>query len=179
MYGIAYQEVDKRYPSLSKEEKDFRANVISMSAIRFYILKYNQTKDFTFFPDESISFEGETGPYVQYAYARIQSIIEKSQEEVEMDVDFSLLDTESEIKVINQLDYFPEVIGNAVNNYDIHLLTDYLLDLAQKFNSFYSSCQVINENKNLEKARLFLIHCVQIVIKTGLEILGIEVLKKM
>ncbi|TXT53240.1 MAG: hypothetical protein BAJALOKI2v1_1100002 [Promethearchaeota archaeon] len=94
-------------------------------------------------------------------------------------MDFSLLDTESEIKVINQLDYFPEVIGNAVNNYDIHLLTDYLLDLAQKFNTFYSSCQVINENKNLEKARLFLIRCVQIIIKTGLEILGIEILKNM
>ncbi|TXT56375.1 MAG: Arginine--tRNA ligase [Promethearchaeota archaeon] len=180
MYEIAYQEVDKRYPGLSKEEKDFRANVISMSAIRFYILKYNQNKDFTFFPDESISFEGETGPYVQYVYARIQSIIEKSQEKVNPEIKSGLFKTDIEKKVINQLNYFPEIIENAASSYDIHLITEYLLNLAQKFNSFYTSCQVIGDDKPLERARLLLIRCVQIVIKIGLEqVLGITTLKNM
>lgn len=180
MYQLAYEEVGERYPELSEEEKKYRARVIGMSAIRFYILKYNQNKDFTFFPDESISFEGETGPYVQYVYARIQSIIEKSRENIDPEIHSGLFETDIEKKVINQLNYFPEIIENAAKNYDVHLVTEYLLTLAQKFNSFYTSCQVIGDDTSLERARLLLIQCVQIVIKIGLEqVLGITTLKNM
>jgi len=180
MYQLAYEEVGERYPELSEEEKKYRARVIGMSAIRFYILKYNQNKDFTFFPDESISFEGETGPYVQYVYARIQSIIEKSRENIDPEIHSGLFETDIEKKVINQLNYFPEIIENAAKNYDVHLVTEYLLTLAQKFNSFYTSCQVIGDDTSLERARLLLIRCVQIVIKIVLEqILEITTLKNM
>ncbi|MFO8020570.1 MAG: arginine--tRNA ligase [Promethearchaeia archaeon] len=179
MKVIAYEEVNKRYPDLSDEKKLERAEIIGMGALRFFILKFNPMKDFVFNPEESISFEGETGPYIQYCYARIQSIIEKSELDVQSTVDFQLLTHEKELRVIKLLNYFPEIVQEAADNYNIHLIPQYLLDLTQEFNSFYSSCPVISNNKELQKSRLYLIKCVQIVVKCGLNLLGIEVLKEM
>ncbi len=79
MENLAFEEVNKRYPELSKKEKSYRAKIIGISALKFFILKYNPKSDFIFKPKESISFEGETGPYIQYCFARIQSIINKSK----------------------------------------------------------------------------------------------------
>ncbi|KKK76323.1 hypothetical protein LCGC14_2864820, partial [marine sediment metagenome] len=76
--NLAYKEVDTRYPEITKKEKQFRANIIGMSALKFFILKFNPKSDFVFNPKESISFEGETGPYVLYCFSRIESIILKS-----------------------------------------------------------------------------------------------------
>ncbi|MHA1149650.1 MAG: arginine--tRNA ligase [Promethearchaeota archaeon] len=179
MEDLAYEEVKQRYPKLSEDQKSFRAMVIGMSALRFFILKYNPKSDFIFNPKESISFEGETGPYIQYCYARIQSIISKSTEEISLDVDFLLLKHEKELKLIKQLNYFPEIVERAIETYGIHLIPQYLLTLCQAFNSFYSTCIVISENKDLERVRLLLIWCVQIVIKIGLNLLGIETLEEM
>ena len=136
-------------------------------------------KGFVFKPDESISFEGETGPYIQYCYARIASIISKSGKQINTDINWDLLNHEKERFLIKQLVYFPEVIDTSEKTYNIHLIPQYLLNLCQAFNSFYTSCQVISDNKDLEKARLLLIYCVQVVIKAGLSILGIETLDKM
>ncbi|MFX0106160.1 MAG: arginine--tRNA ligase [Candidatus Hodarchaeota archaeon] len=177
--NLAFIEVSKRYPELDDKEKKNRANIIALSAVIFYILKYNHTKGFLFKPDESLSFEGETGPYIQYCYARIASIIEKSEQKIDSNINWQLLADEKEEFLIKQLTYFPEIIDTAEKTYNIHLIPQYLLSLCQAFNSFYTSCQVISENKELEKARLLLIYCVQIVIKTGLDILGIETLDKM
>jgi arginyl-tRNA synthetase len=176
---LAYNEVDKRYPDLINSEKKIRAEKISLAAVIFYILKYNPAKGFIFRPDESISFEGETGPYIQYCYARIASIISKSGKKISTDINWDLLFHEKEKSLIKELVYFPEIIDVSEKTYDIHLIPQYLLSLCQSFNSFYTSCQVISENKELEIARLLLIKCVQIVIKIGLDILGIEVLDKM
>jgi len=179
MQSLAYHEVDKRYPNLSKKEKDKRANTIGMSALRFFILKISPKSDFVFDPEESISFEGETGPYVQYVYARIESIIEKSSLKIDPSIDPKLLNDIKELDLIKYLNYFPEMVDTAAKNYEIHLIPQYLLHLCQIFNSFYTKCPVIQENKELEKARLLLIRCVQIVIKTGLNLIGIESLKEM
>ena len=176
---LAFDEVDKRYPELPKEEKSYRAKIIGDAALRFFILKYNPKSDFIFNPKESLSFEGETGPYIQYCYARIQSIIDKSIEKIDLEIDFELLIHEKEIKLIKQLNIFPEIVEVSLRIYGIHLIPQYLLTLCQLFNSFYSDCQVISENKELEKARLLLIKCVQIVIKIGLKLLGIEKLEEM
>ena len=177
--NLAYGEVDKRYPELSKEEKDRRARIIGMAALKFFILKYNPKSDLVFNPKESISFEGETGPYIQYCYARIQSIINKSGENIDLTINFELLEHEKELVLIKQLNYFPEIVESVLKTYDIHLIPQYLLALCQTFNSFYTHCQVISENKDLEKARLLLIKCVQIIIKIGLNLLGIESLDEM
>ncbi|MFX1502141.1 MAG: arginine--tRNA ligase [Promethearchaeota archaeon] len=173
---LAFDEINKRYPDLNDKEKKRRAEIIGLAAIIFYILKYNPVKGFIFKPDESISFEGETGPYIQYCYARIVSIISKSRKQISTDINWDLLNHEKERFLIKQLVYFPEVIDTSEKTYNIHLIPQYLLTLCQAFNSFYTSCQVISDNKELEKARLLLIYCVQIVIKTGLNILGIETL---
>ena len=177
--NLAFDEVNMRYPDLNENEKKIRAEKIGLAAIIFYILKYNPVKGFVFKPDESISFEGETGPYIQYCYARIASIISKSGEEISTNINWDLLVHEKETILIKQLVYFPEIIEESEKKYNIHLIPQYLLSLCQAFNSFYTSCQVITDNKELEKARLLLIYCVQIVIKTGLDILGIETLDNM
>ncbi len=177
--NLAFIEVNKRYPNISASEKSRRAEIIGLGALKFFILKYSAGKGFTFKPDESISFEGETGPYIQYCYARIASILSKSEISVSSDINWDILGHENEINLIKQLNSFPEIMSSAEQTYNVHLIAQYLLILCQAFNSFYTSCQVISDNKDLEKARLLLIHCVQIVIKIGLNILGIETLDKM
>ncbi|MHA1293909.1 MAG: arginine--tRNA ligase [Promethearchaeota archaeon] len=179
MSKLAYKEINKRYPNIPEKEKLRRAEIIGKSAIKFFILKYNPKNDFIFNPKESISFEGETGPYIQYCYARIQSIIEKSKEKIGLNVNFNLLTHEKEYELIKNLNYFPEILESAIKTYGIHLIPQYLLVLGQTFNSFYAICPVISNNKELERARLLLIKCVQIVIKIGLNLLGIDVLDNM
>ncbi|MFW9829168.1 MAG: arginine--tRNA ligase [Candidatus Thorarchaeota archaeon] len=177
--NLALIEVNKRYPNIDEAEKSRRANIIGLAAIKFFILKYNATKGFVFKPDESISFEGETGPYIQYCYARIESILSKSKIRVNPQIKWELLVHRNELDLIKQMTYFPEIIDSAEKTYSVHLIAQFLLTFCQTFNSFYSSCQVISEDKELESARLLLIKCVQIIIKIGLNILGIETLDKM
>ncbi|MHA1764145.1 MAG: DALR anticodon-binding domain-containing protein, partial [Promethearchaeota archaeon] len=129
--------------------------------------------------NESISFEGETGPYIQYCYARIESIIRKSKETISTCSNLTVLTHEKERSLINKLTYFPEIIERAAKSYELHLIPQYLLNLCQDFNSFYAVCPVISEEKELEKARLVLIRCVQIIIEIGLNLLGIKTLKEM
>ncbi len=179
MHQLAFKEVHERYPNLSEEEKKYRAEVIGNSALRFFILKYSPKSDFIFNPNESISFEGETGPYIQYCYARIESIISKSSQDIKSRIKSSLLKHEKELHLLKILHSFPEIVEQAVNTYSIHLIPQYLLTLCQSFNSFYDSCKVLSDDKVLERARLLLIKCVQIVIKIGLTILGIETLDNM
>ncbi len=176
---LAYEEVNKRYPELIEEKKKERAKSIGMAALSFFILKFNPKSDFIFNPKQSISFEGETGPYIQYCYARIESIITKSKGLIDLNIKWDLIEHEKEISLVKQLNYFPEIIDSITRNYNIHLIPQYLLALCQAFNSFYSSCQVLSDNKDLEKTRLLLIRCVQIVIKIGLDILGIDTLNQM
>ena len=176
---LAFEEVNKRYPSLSEEKKAYRAEIIGMAALKFYILKFSAIKGFTFNPEESISFEGETGPYILYCNARINSIISKSGRDIDLNVKWELLNHQTELLLLKHLTYFPEIISSAEKSYNIHIIPQYLLSLCQSFNSFYSTCLVISENKELEKARLLLIKCIQIVIKIGLNILGIEILDQM
>ncbi len=177
--NLAYKEVDTRYPEITKKEKQFRANIIGMSALKFFILKFNPKSDFVFNPKESISFEGETGPYVLYCFSRIESIILKSSEEITPNIQWDLLNEQIELDLIKQLNYFPEIVEKTAKKYSIHLIPQYLLTVCQLFNSFYSFCQVITDDKELERARLFLIKCVQNIIKIGLNILGIETLDRM
>jgi arginyl-tRNA synthetase len=179
MNNLAYKEVNIRYPELSEEQKRYRSQVIGMGALKFFILKFNPRSDFVFNPEESISFEGETGPYIQYCYARIQSILDKAEQKVDINVNYDLLQHEKELNLINILNYFPEILDSAAKLYDIHLIPQFLLGLCQSFNTFYTSCRVLSNEKELEKARLLLIKCVQIIIKIGLNILGIETLDEM
>jgi len=124
---LAYEEVNKRYPELIEKKKKERAKSIGMAALSFFILKFNSKSDFIFNPKESISFEGETGPYIQYCYARIESIITKSKELIDLNIKWDLIKHEKELRLVKQLIYFPEMLDSITRNYNIHLIPLYLL----------------------------------------------------
>ncbi|GAI16960.1 unnamed protein product, partial [marine sediment metagenome] len=147
VYNLAKKEILKRYNDLNEEEIEKRSRIIGQAALRFYILKYDPKKDFTYYPDKSISFEGDTGPYIQYVYARIQSIINKTEVEIDPDIDFSLLKHKTEKELIFNLYQFPEILKEAAESYKPHLMCQYLLNLSQKFNAFYDNCPVISSDE--------------------------------
>ena len=175
----AAKEIKKIYKKISKKELDNRAEAIGMAAIKFFILKYDSLKDFVFNPKDSLSFEGETGPYVQYTHARISSVLRKYTKKVTDNVNYSMLDNEEEKAIIKVLQNFPEVIEKAAEEYKPNFVTRYLLDLSQAFNEYYHKHQILQDDKELEKARILLVSCVKQVLKIGLELLGIEAPKIM
>lgn len=179
MKKAALLEIEKRYPELDKEEAEKRAEMIGMSAIKFFILKFDSLKDFIYNPKESLSFDGETGPYVQYTHARCASILRKYSDEVISDIDYSLLDTEEDKKIMKLLEEFPKCIENAALEYKPSIITRNLLDLSQAFNEYYHKHKIIQEDKDLERARLLLVASVKQILKNGLALLGISAPEEM
>ncbi len=177
--ALAEKEIRKRYTDLTEQEIQHRASVIGMAALRFFILKYEPTRNFVFNPDESLSFDGETGPYILYAYARISSIFEKAQAKIPKKVNYTLLTHESEIALVNMLQKYPDVVKEAGDNYRPHLIARYLLDLAQAFTKFYDACPVKDAEPPLRAARLALLRAVQVALRNGLRLFHIYVLEKM
>ncbi len=177
--GMAKIELEKREndPSEDMTEKAFK---IGLSALKYYLIKYVPIKDFTFNPEESISFEGDSGPYLQYSYVRIKKILKKLDYEVALDdVSFDLFEHDSEKSLIKLLFDYPEVLTQSATNFDPSKLAQYVSKVCQNLNVFYENCRVIGAEKELEKARAFLLQCVAIVIKSGLNLLGIETVDSM
>ncbi len=177
MINLARKEVLERHKGLPEKEIEKRALQIGLGAIKFYIIKHDPMKDMTYNPDESIKFEGETGPYVQYAHTRICSILEKAS--VDKKADYSLLKDELELKLVTLLSQFPEKIEETANSYKPSTIANYLMELAQAFNSFYTKLPVIKAEKGIKEARLHLIMAVKQVLKIGLNLLGIEAPERM
>lgn len=176
----ASQEIKKRNKKISPKELDKLSEQIAMAAIKFYILKYDTSKDFTYDPKESISFEGETGPYIQYTSVRINSIIKKSINQSSITPDFNLLTDKSEEKLISLLSNYQNVIEKSVLEKKPSLLCRYLIDLSKAFNEFYHKCPVLgHKNHKLTSSRLYLIKSVKQVLENGLNLLGIEVPNRM
>ena len=174
MVKLAKKEIENRHKNIDKEELAKRAEQIGIGALRFFMLRVDHQRDMTYNPEESISFEGETGPYVQYAHARCCSMLKKSPIKEITSVDFGLLKHPKEISIINLLGTFPELVKDAASHYKPAMIIRYLLDLAKSFSEFYENCPVIQEDKNLLKARLLVVDCVRQVLKNGLNLLGIE-----
>ncbi|MEM4637814.1 MAG: arginine--tRNA ligase [Candidatus Woesearchaeota archaeon] len=190
--SLALQELKKRYPELNLNELNKRAYNIALSAIRFFFLKYDPVKNFVFNINESLSFEGETGPYIQYCNARINSIFKKAgynlsefeRKIVSNTVHFlnkhiEFLNTDIEFELVKILSKYPEILYKAANEMKPSLLCRYLLDLSQKFNEFYHNNAVISENHELMNARLLLIYSVQNILKSGMNILNIVPIEEM
>lgn len=178
MFNKAMEEVCKRHESWDEKRKKASAHNVAFGAMKFGMLKFDNIKPIIFDIQESLDFEGETGPYVQYAHARICSIIKKAKEnklKPAVKIDFSLLKDESEHKLITLLANFSATIAASAEHYKPSTLCRYLLDLAQAFNEFYHKCIVVDENSlELSKARLLLVDCARIVLENGLDLLGIE-----
>ena len=148
-----------------------------MSGLRYFILKYDAAKDFIFNPNETISFEGDTGPYIQYAYARAKSILRKTK--FDKKIDFNLLKENKENELIKLLSNFPNVVNKSSRDLKPNYIANYSYELAQKFNEFYHTCPVIHEDNELKNARCSLVLAFSYVIKISLSLLGINVLEEM
>lgn len=178
LVGMAVDEYNKRNPELSESEIARRANVIALSALKFYLVKQDARKELVFDPKESISFDGQTGPYLLYTTARILSILRKSAHTLDVR-DANLLTLPREKELLTILSRKDEVIMAALRNYSPHVLGHYLLELANTFNTYYHETKVIQENEKLEKARLALVNAARQVLEEGLYLLGIEALREM
>lgn len=163
----------------SQPEKEALYKIIGMGALKYYILKVDPKKRILFDPEESVDFNGNTGPFIQYAYARIQSIIRKA------DFDFSgeiktIFLNEKERELIKQMQQFPEIIQNAAKNHSPAIIANYTYDLVKEYNSLYQSLPILgSENENEKILRTQLSAKVGEIIKAAFKLLGIEVPERM
>ncbi|MGC6431747.1 MAG: arginine--tRNA ligase [Jejuia sp.] len=163
----------------SKEEKKQLYNTIGLGALKYFILKVDPKKRILFDPKESIDFQGNTGPFIQYTYARIQSILRKAN--IESDKQLSNLALhEKERALIKQLQLFPETIQNAAEQHSPALIANYTYDLVKEFNSFYQNVSILGtSNKNEKLFRVQLSQAVSTTIKNSFSLLGIRVPERM
>jgi arginyl-tRNA synthetase len=184
MITLAKAEIRRRDPEagLSDEEVKNRAEKIGVGAIKFYLLRVRPTQSINFDPVESISFDGFTGPYCQYAYARICGILEKAKNRQRklQDPDFSLLGNAEEVQLLQKLIEFPQEVANAVEDLNPSKIAAHVFNTAKAFNQFYNKHPVLKaDNEQFVDARLALIKTTAVVLKNGLNLLGLEVLENM
>lgn len=149
------------------------AKIIGYGALKYSILRVSPEKNVLFNWDVALAFEGETAPYIQYAYARAASILRKAKLSLNNNADFSLLKENEEFALVKGLSSFPSIVLDATNNLRPHIVATYLYSLAKDFSEFYHNCPCIIDDKKLSKARLSLVLAVKHVFKIGLGLLGI------
>lgn len=164
----------------SAEEKAELYKTIGLGALKYYILKVDPKKRILFNPEESVDFQGNTGPFIQYTYARIQSILRKAEIEQETSTALNITLQPKEKELLKILQQFPEVIQLAAGNYSPALVANYTYDLVKEFNSFYQNVPIFGAEDTSEIAfRVSLCDAVGKVIKTAFSLLGIQVPDKM
>ena len=166
------------------ENIDLLSKQIGIGALVFNYLKSGKNKDIIFDLDETLRFDGETGPYIQYTYVRAKSLLERAKfniEDVNIDsLNLDLLTQAQEVQLIKELEKLTSIIKKASDEYEPSILARYLIDVATSFSKFYNECSVINvEDDELKNARCALVYATSVVIKNGLKILGIDCPDKM
>lgn len=169
--------INKKNPGL--EDKEEVAKKIGIGAVVFTYLKNSREKDIVFDWNEILSFEGETGPYVQYSYARANSILRRA-ENVNIEVDYTKLNSKEEFELIKTLENFNKQILLALDKLEPSIITRYSIDVAKAFNKFYNNQSVLNlEDEVLKATRIKLVEATCQVIKNSLELIGVNVVEKM
>ena len=171
----AKAQIEAKNPEL--ENKDQVAHAVGVGAIKFYDLKTDRTNGYDFDLEAMVSFEGETGPYVQYAYARIQSILRKADFKPEAGANYSLNDAES-WEIIKLIQDFPRIIKRAADNYEPSIIAKFAISLAQAFNKYYAHTRILDESPERD-SRLALSYATAVVLKEALRLLGVEAPEKM
>lgn len=175
--------IDEKNPNIPEDEKEKIAEIVGTGAIKYFDLSQNRTSDILFTWDKVLSFEGNTGPYLQYTYARIQSILRKLKEEnisvknndIILD---DMFDIERELAVA--LLRFPQTVVKSYETYRPNIIADYLFDTAKLFNNFYNSKSILKESdKKVMDARILLAQKTASILKQGLNLLGIETVDRM
>lgn len=169
--------IDSRNPNL--ENKEEVAKQVGIGAVIFQELFNQRIKDYVFSWEKTLSFEGETGPYVQYTHARISSLLDKGNFNKEQEVNYDLLEGEDEINIIRAIYDFPATIVDAMEKNEPYYITRKIVDIAQLYNKFYNTSTINTEDEELKNARLMLSYVTKEVLKTGLSLLGIQAPERM
>ncbi len=170
---LVKKELNSR-SKLPKTELEKRSLKIALAAIKYMLLKIDVKKDMVFNPKESINFEGDTGPYIQYSYARASSILKKTKNQDK----FKVYNLEpKELELVKKLAEFPDIVMNSYKNLAPSVLANYSYQLAQIFNEFYHACPVIGSKQ--EAFRLALVQAFRQILKNSLQLLGIDAIEKM
>ena len=179
LHAKAFEEVRTRNPDLAEDQAHAIAEEIAISAIRYNMIRQDLDKIITFDVKESLSLEGDTGPYLQYAYARSQRILEKSGQPVSDNARFDLLAHESETALIKEIGKLDLVVEDSAKSLAAKSLARYAYSLATAFNVFYEKVPVLKAEGDVRAARLALVKAFGIALKNALEMLGITALEKM
>lgn len=171
----AKAQIEEKNPNL--ENKEAVAHAVGVGAVKFYDLKTDRRNGYDFDLEAMVSFEGETGPYVQYAYARIQSILRKADFQPSLDANYNLNDAES-WEIIKLLQDFARVVKRAADNFEPSLIAKYAISLAQAFNKYYAHTRILDETPERD-SRLALSYTTAVVLKEALRMLGVEAPEKM
>ena len=182
MIGTARQMSDERESlrDLPEAEREDVLRMVGLGALKYFILKVDPRKNMTFNPKESIDFNGNTGPFLQYTYARIQSILRKSQDDIDATDITTVVPNDKETALIQRLIDFGTVVSEAGKNYSPALIANYAYDLAKEFNQFYHDYSILREeDAQVRVFRLKLARTVAQVLKRAVWLLGIEVPERM
>ncbi|TII09340.1 arginine--tRNA ligase [Streptococcus suis] len=171
----ALTQIEAKNPDL--ENKEEVAHAVGVGAVKFYDLKTDRDNGYDFDLEAMVSFEGETGPYVQYAYARIQSILRKANFVPSAENDYKLADAES-WEIIKHIQNFSNVVERAGNKFDPSLIAKYAINLAQAFNKYYAHTRILDESPERD-SRLALAYTTGVVLKEALRLLGVKAPEKM
>ncbi len=164
----------------SNDEKQALYKTIGLGALKYYVLKVDPKKRILFDPKESVDFQGNTGPFIQYTYARIQAILRKVDFDFNDALSFDMTLHQKEKELLKQLQLFPEVIQNAADNHSPALIANYTYDLVKEFNSFYQNVSILGADNTVEKMfRVQLSNVVAKTIKNSFRLLGIQVPERM
>lgn len=155
------------------------AEIVGIGAVKFQELYNNRIKDYVFDWDEVLNFDGETGPYVQYTYARAKSVLRKADFKENTEISFDNITSDEEFALVKALGNFKDVVAKAAEKYEPSLITRHLTEIAKNFNKFYNACQINVEDEKIKEERLALSYATSIVIKTGLGLLGIKTVEQM
>ena len=177
---LASLNIRAREEEINEEELEERSEKIALAALKYYLLYYNPKTTINFHKEKALSFEGRTGPYLLYSYARAVNILKKAgfKEEKKKKTSYSFKAAEEQA-LLDLLAKFSGVIKEAGDNYDPSLLAKYLYELSKSFHEFYHACPVVSASPSLKNARLYLVKSFQIVLRKGLKLLGIKTLEKM
>ena len=176
LVDYSMKEVEKRFKNLESTEVYDRALAIAIASLKYSMLKQDTNKDLIFDPKKSLSFEGDTGPYLLYSYARASSILRKAKYKNQRKFEIGKI-SDSEKKLIVELGRFPEIVKSSSGNLSPNLIANYSFQLAKTFSEFYHNCQVIGSEE--EGFRLKLVDCFSQTINNSLHLLGIPVISEM
>ncbi|OHD36604.1 MAG: arginine--tRNA ligase [Spirochaetes bacterium GWF1_31_7] len=180
LHEMSYQVINEKHPEWSVDDMKSTAEKISLGALKYYLLNFTTSKDVMFIPEKSISFDGNTGPYLQYVTARINSLLIKAGDFKTTTAFDEYEYCETEWSVISKIADFDSVINKAALEYSPLEICSYLYELSKLYNKMYHDLQILNADTEAAKTvRLMITQSVHFVLKSGLNLLGIDSLEKM